>query len=76
MRLHPLVIKYWASQVALVVKNLSADAGDKRLRFNPWVGKIPWRKKWQPAPVFSCLENPKDRGAWLQSIELDMTEAT
>ena len=19
--------------------------------FNPWVGKIPWRKKWQPTPV-------------------------
>ena len=23
-----------------------------RLRFNPWVGKIPWRTKWQTAPVF------------------------
>ena len=22
------------------------------LLFNPWVGKIPWRKKWQPAPIF------------------------
>ena len=20
-------------------------------RFNPWVRKIPWRRKWQPAPV-------------------------
>ena len=24
----------------------------KRQRFDPWVGKIPWRKKWQPIPVF------------------------
>ena len=24
----------------------------KRLRFNPWVGKIPWRKKQKPTPVF------------------------
>ena len=24
----------------------------KRCRFNPWVRKIPWRKKWQPTPVF------------------------
>ena len=24
----------------------------RRLRFNPWVRKIPWRRKWQPAPVF------------------------
>ena len=24
----------------------------KRFRFDPWVGKIPWRGKWQPTPVF------------------------
>ena len=24
----------------------------KRHRFSSWVRKIPWRKKWQPAPVF------------------------
>ena len=24
----------------------------RRCRFNPWVEKIPWRKKWQPIPVF------------------------
>ena len=23
-----------------------------RPRFNPWVGKIPWRRKWQCTPVF------------------------
>ena len=23
-----------------------------RHRFNPWVGNIPWRRKWQPTPVF------------------------
>ena len=23
-----------------------------RCRFNPWVEKIPWRRAWQPAPVF------------------------
>ena len=42
-----------ASQVALVVKNLPANTGDhERHRFDPWVGKIPWSRKWQPAPVF------------------------
>jgi len=25
--------------------------GYKRLKFDPWVGKIPWRRKWQPTPV-------------------------
>ena len=24
----------------------------RRPRFNPWVGKIPWRSEWQPTPVF------------------------
>ena len=24
----------------------------KRHEFNPWVRKIPWRKAWQPTPVF------------------------
>ena len=24
----------------------------KRHRFDPWVGKIPWRNKWQPTAVF------------------------
>ena len=22
----------------------------KRLGFSPWVGKIPWRREWQPTP--------------------------
>ena len=24
----------------------------RRPRFNPWVGKIPWRRKWQLIPIF------------------------
>ena len=24
----------------------------RRLRFDPWVGKIPWRRAWQPTLVF------------------------
>ena len=33
----------------------------RRCRFNPWVQKIPWRRKWQPTLVF-LLKNPMDRG--------------
>ena len=32
----------------------------RRHGFDPWVGKIPWRRKWQ----YSCLENPTFRGTW------------
>ena len=35
----------------------------RRHRFDPWVGKTPCRRKWQPISVF-LLENPMDRGAW------------
>ena len=24
----------------------------RKRRFDPWIGKIPWRRKWQPTPVF------------------------
>ena len=41
-----------ASQVALAVKNPPANAGDLSHRFDPCIEKIPWRKKWQPTPVF------------------------
>ena len=27
-----------------------------RPRFDPWVGKIPWRRKWQSTPVFLPVE--------------------
>ena len=37
---------YWASLVALLVKNPPAMPG------NPWVGKIPWRRERLPTPVF------------------------
>ena len=33
----------------------------RRHRFDPWVGKIPWRRKWQPTPV--CLPR-KFHGQW------------
>ena len=40
-----------ASRMALVVRNLPANTGDRRHRFDPWVGKVPWRRKWQHTPV-------------------------
>ena len=40
-----------ASEVAQLVKNLPVNS-NKRHEFDPWVEKIPWRRKWQPTPVF------------------------
>ena len=39
-----------SSSGSSVVKNPPAKC--KRLGFDPWVRKIPWRRKWQPTPVF------------------------
>ena len=49
----------------LVVKNLSAKAGDKRLRFDP--GKSPGEGHGFPLQ-YSCLKNPIDREAWLATV--------
>ena len=38
--------------MVLVVKNTPVSTGDEMHRFDAWVGKIPWRCAWQPAPVF------------------------
>ena len=49
----------------------------KRCGFNSWVGKIRWRRTWQPTPV-SCLENPmEEEPGGLQSMgsQSDATEA-
>ena len=35
----------------------------RKCGFNPWVGKIPWKRKWQPTPVF-LPGKFHDRGAW------------
>ena len=49
--------------------------------FNSWGGKIPWRRKWQPTPVFLSMDNPMDGGAGQATVswghkELDETEVT
>ena len=33
----------------------------RRLGFDPWVGKVPWRRKWQPTPVFLSGESRGQR---------------
>ena len=57
-----------ASQVALVVKNLPANARDIRV-----VGSTPGSRRSPGGghgnPLqYSCLENPMDRGAWRATV--------
>ena len=71
---------YWASQVALVVKNPPANPGDTRD-----VGSIPGSGRSSGERNGNTLQysypgNPMDRGAWQATVYggavLDMTEAT
>ena len=39
----------------------------KKCALDPWVGKIPWRRAWQPTQ-YSYLGNLMDRGVWRATI--------
>ena len=65
----------WASLVAQMVKNLPAV---QRPGFDPWVRKIPWRRRWQPTPIFLSGESQRSLtgcSLWVRK-ESDMTWAT
>ena len=54
----------WASQAVLVVKNSPTNAGDIRnMGLIPGSGRSPGGRHGNPLQ-YSCLENPRDRGAW------------
>jgi len=62
------------------IKNLPANAEDRRCRFNSWVEMIPWRRKWQPTPLFLARKFYEQRSLvgcspWGRK-ELDVTEHT
>ena len=58
-------ILLWASQVVTVVKNPPANAGDVSKR--PGFGRSSGGGQDNPLQ-YSCLENPKDRGAWQTTV--------
>ena len=71
---------FWASQVAPVIKNPLANAGEIRdVGLIPGLGRSPGEEIGNPFQ-YSCLENSMDRGVWRITVynvaELDMTEMT
>ena len=66
--IYHLYIKYRASQVALVVKNLPANAGDIRgAGFTPGLGRSSGVGRDNPLQ-YSCLKNSMNRGVWWAAI--------
>ena len=70
--------QFWASLMAQMVKNLCLQCG--RSRFDPWVRKIPWRRKCHLTPVFfpgkSCGWSSLVGYSPWSSKESDTTEHT
>ena len=63
-----LLLRYWGSQVELLVKNLPASAGDRKdSHWAPRSGKSPGGRQGNLLQ-YTCLENPKDRGAWQAAV--------
>ena len=59
------IVKY---SVVLVVKNPPANTGDlKDAGSIPGLGRSPGGGRGNPLQ-YSCLENPKDRGAWQATV--------
>ena len=58
----------WDSRVVVMVKNLPANAGDvKDAGLIPGLGRSPGGGHGNPFH-YSCLENPRDGGAWWVAI--------
>ena len=56
----------WASLVFQMVKESACSEG--RPRFYPWVTKMPWRRLWQPTPVFLPGESPWAEEPWQMAV--------
>ena len=52
-------------------KKFACNAGDPG--FDPWVRKIPWRREWQPTPVFLPGKSHGQRN-WLATVH-EVTES-
>ena len=66
-KLHLLLsaFSFWASLLAQMVKNLPAM---QETRVQSWVGKIPWRREWQPTSVFLPGESTTEEPGGHQSV--------
>ena len=53
-----IVVILWASLIAQMAKNPSTTQENW---FDSWISKIPWRRAWQPTPVFLPEESHGQR---------------
>ena len=64
---HVAELRISSNCILMWLRRLSICLQCRRHRFNPWVGKISWRRKWQPTLVFLPGKS-MDRGAWRATV--------
>ena len=50
--------------VSLVSSSKESTCQYRKQEFHPWVGKITWRRKWQPTPVLLPRKFHQQRSLW------------
>ena len=69
VKLFCVILQWWIRVIKHLSKSMGFPGGatgkeptcqcrHKRLKFDPWVRKIPWRRAWQPTPVFLPGKSP------------------
>ena len=53
-----MIFRIWPSRIPFPV---GSDSKCRRPGFYPWIGKISWRRAWQPTPVFLPKESQGQR---------------
>ena len=71
-----LTCVFWASQLLHGKESICQHRKCNKCRFDPWFKMIPWRKKWQPSPVFLPGQRSLVSYSPWSRKELDMTEHT
>ena len=72
------LVDLWSPSLESLVAQMIICLQCWRPKIDPWVRKIPWRRKWQPLQ-HSCLEDSMNRRAWQATVHgvtksLDLTE--
>ena len=65
----------WPLRASLVAQWWRILLPSRKCGFDPWIRKIPWRRKWQPTPVFlpGKSHGPRSLAGYGVAKEADMT---
>ena len=72
MSVLPALLMSWLFPYGSEGKEFICNAGDTG--FDPWVRKVPWRRRNSNLLQYSCLKNPMDREATVHGVTNSQTQ--